>query len=161
MLWGDRHGPCSGEPAPNDQDRWAPPPTMLEASVDGGAAVGFEDVMQWAVLFVEGIGVAILAGGIVVVGGLGLGRLVRGRPVEQVYTEVRLLLGRVLLLGIEVLVAGDIIRTVAIELTLTAVAELAGIVLIRTFLSWTIELETEGRWPWRAAQAEAAADDGS
>ena len=48
--------------------------------------------------------------------------------------------------------------TVAIDLTLTAVAELAGIVAIRTFLSWTIEPETEGRWPWRATSASDAGE---
>jgi uncharacterized membrane protein len=113
--------------------------------------VDFEAVMQLTVKFVEGVGVAVLAGGIVIVALIAVTWLIRGRPIEQVYADTRLLLGRVLLLGIEVLVAGDIIRTVAIELTLTAVAELAGIVAIRTFLSWTIELETEGRWPWSAA----------
>jgi uncharacterized membrane protein len=116
----------------------------------------FDDIMLVTVQFVEGVGVAILAGGILVVGAVAAVRLVRGRGVDRVYTETRLLLGRVLLLGIEVLVAGDIIRTVAIDLTLTAVAELAGIVAIRTFLSWTIELETEGRWPWRATSATDA-----
>ena len=113
----------------------------------------FEKIMQWTVQFVEGVGVAVLAGGVVVVAVIAVASLVRGRSIEQVYGDTRLLLGRVLLLGIEVLVAGDIIRTVAIDLTLTAVADLAGIVVIRTFLSWTIELETEGRWPWRKAEA--------
>lgn len=115
----------------------------------------FERIMQWTVRFVEGVGVAVLAGGIVVVAVLAVAAIVRGRSLEQVYGDTRVLLGRVLLLGIEVLVAGDIIRTVAIDLTLVAVAELAGIVLIRTFLSWTIELETEGRWPWRQAEENA------
>jgi len=115
--------------------------------------VEFEDAMRLTVRFVEGVGVAILAGGIVIVAVIAVAWIIRGRPIERVYTDTRLLLGRVLLLGIEVLVAGDIIRTVAIELTLTAVAELAGIVAIRTFLSWTIELETEGRWPWSEREA--------
>lgn len=115
----------------------------------------FEGIMQWTVKFVEGVGVAVLAGGVVVVAVLALAAMARGRPIGQVYGDTRVLLGRVLLLGIEVLVAGDIIRTVAIDLTLVAVAELAGIVVIRTFLSWTIELETEGRWPWRESEGRA------
>jgi uncharacterized membrane protein len=57
-------------------------------------------------------------------------------------------LGRSILLGLEFLVAADIIDTVAIEPTLESVAVLAGIVLIRTFLSFSLELEIEGRWPW-------------
>lgn len=114
----------------------------------------FDVIMHWTVGFVEGVGVAVLAGGIVVVAVIAVAAIVRGRPIEQVYGDTRVLLGRVLLLGIEVLVAGDIIRTVAIDLSLEAVAELAGIVVIRTFLSWTIELETEGRWPWHQAERE-------
>lgn len=110
----------------------------------------FEDVMQLTVQFVEGIGVAILVIGIVAALVIATIRSVRGTARPSVYRDTRLMVGRVLLLGIEVLVAGDIIRTVAIELTLTGVAELAGIVAIRTFLSWSIELETEGRWPWRS-----------
>ena len=68
-------------------------------------------------------------------------------------------LGRAILLGLEFLVAGDIINTVAFEPNLTSVAVLAGIVLIRTFLSFSIELEIEGRWPWQrnAGRAERTA----
>ena len=115
----------------------------------------FESFARTAVQVVEGVGVAILVGGVLVVLAVATVRAIRGSELVPVYREARVVLGRVLLLGIEVLVAGDIIRTVAIELTLTGVAELAGIVLIRTFLSWSIELETEGRWPWQHADAAA------
>jgi uncharacterized membrane protein len=117
--------------------------------------VDFESIAYVAVQVVEAIGVAILVGGVLVVLAVATVRAIRRSELEPVYREARVILGRVLLLGIEVLVAGDIIRTVAIELTLTGVAELAGIVLIRTFLSWSIELETEGRWPWQHADAAA------
>jgi hypothetical protein len=53
------------------------------------------------------------------------------------------------MLGLEVLVAADIVKTIAIELTFTSLGLLAGLVLVRTFLSWTLVLEIEGRWPWR------------
>jgi uncharacterized membrane protein len=53
-----------------------------------------------------------------------------------------------LLLGLELLVAADIVKTIAIELTFTSLGLLAGLVLVRTFLSWTLVLEIEGRWPW-------------
>lgn len=112
--------------------------------------------MELTVQFVEGVGIAILALGIVAGLVLAAIRGVRGTPLLVVYRDTRKLLGRVLLLGIEVLVAADIIHTVATEVTLTGVAELAGIVAIRTFLSWSIELETEGRWPWRAGGEHAA-----
>lgn len=65
------------------------------------------------------------------------------------YQRYRKGLGRGLLLGLEFLVAADIIRTVAIRPTFESVGVLAIIVLIRTFLSWTLELELDGRWPWQ------------
>ncbi len=59
------------------------------------------------------------------------------------------MLGRAILLGLELLVAADIIKTVAVTPTLDSVVVLAIIVLIRTFLSWALELEISGRWPWQ------------
>jgi uncharacterized membrane protein len=58
-------------------------------------------------------------------------------------------IGRLLLLGLEVLVAADIVKTVAHELTFMSLGLPAGLVLVRTFLSWTLVLEIEGRWPWQ------------
>lgn len=63
--------------------------------------------------------------------------------------QVRERLGRGILLGLEFLVAADIIYTVAVELTLETVGTLAIIVLIRTFLSFALEVELTGRWPWQ------------
>jgi uncharacterized membrane protein len=57
--------------------------------------------------------------------------------------------GRSLLLGLEVVVAADIVKTIAVEPSLMSLYVLAGLVLIRTFLSWTLVLEIEGRWPWQ------------
>lgn len=65
------------------------------------------------------------------------------------YTMARRQLGRGILLGLELLVAADIIRSVAIAPTLQSVVVLAVIVLIRTFLSWSLEVEITGRWPWQ------------
>lgn len=73
--------------------------------------------------------------------------LVRGTP-PQAYRTYRRTLGRAILLGLELLVAADIIRTVAVTPSFTSVGVLAIIVVIRTFLSWSLELELEGRWPW-------------
>lgn len=64
------------------------------------------------------------------------------------YERYRIRIGRSLLLGLEVLVAADIIKTIAMELTFTSLGLLAGLILVRTFLSWTLSLEIEGRWPW-------------
>jgi len=63
-------------------------------------------------------------------------------------------LGRSILLGLEFLVAADIVHTLAIEPTLDSLVVLAGIVLIRTFLSFSLEVELEGRWPWQRAAGE-------
>src|SRR5439155_24511193 len=65
------------------------------------------------------------------------------------YETYKIRIGRSLLLGLEVLVAADIVKTIAIELTFTSLGLLAGLVLVRTFLSWTLVLEIEGRWPWQ------------
>jgi uncharacterized membrane protein len=72
---------------------------------------------------------------------------------QEVYRRYRQQLGRSILLGLELLVAADIIRTVAITPTLGSVAVLAGIVLIRTFLSFSLELEITGRWPWQKSDS--------
>jgi uncharacterized membrane protein len=64
------------------------------------------------------------------------------------YDQYRIRIGRSLLLGLELLVAADIVKTIAIELTFRSLGLLAGLVLVRTFLSWTLVLEIEGRWPW-------------
>lgn len=69
------------------------------------------------------------------------------------YRELRATLGRAILLGLELLVAADIINTVAVEPSLDSFRLLAGIVLIRTFLSLSLEVEIEGRWPWQRQQA--------
>lgn len=74
------------------------------------------------------------------------------------YREYRQHLGRAILLGLEFLVAGDIINTVAVDPTFRSIGVLAGIVVIRTFLSFSLEVEIEGRWPWRRTEAPALAD---
>jgi uncharacterized membrane protein len=72
--------------------------------------------------------------------------------VEERYSQLKRHLGRTLLLGLEILVAADIVRTVALEATLESVLVLALLVLVRTFLSWALEVEIEGRWPWQPKQ---------
>jgi uncharacterized membrane protein len=74
----------------------------------------------------------------------------RATGAEGAYESYRERLGRALLLGLEILVAADVIRTVALEPTLTSIAVLGLLVVIRTFLSWSLVVEIEGRWPWQA-----------
>jgi uncharacterized membrane protein len=68
---------------------------------------------------------------------------------SEAYKAFRIQIVRSLILGLEVLVAGDVIRTVAISPTLMSVGVLGAIVLIRCFLSWSLTLEIDGRWPWQ------------
>ena len=96
---------------------------------------------------IDGAGVAVLVIGAVMAAGAAAVRL--GHREAGVYRRFRQEFGRTILLGLELLVAGDIVRTVAGEPTLTSVAILAIIVLIRTFLSFSLEVELTGRWPWQ------------
>lgn len=72
------------------------------------------------------------------------------RQVGGAYEQYKVQLGKALLLGLEFLVAGDIVRTVALEPTLHNVMILGLLVVVRTFLSWSLVVEIEGRWPWHA-----------
>ena len=65
-------------------------------------------------------------------------------------------LGRVVLIGLEVLVAATIIKTITFEPSLKSMGQLAGMVLIRTVLGWTMVLEMNGRWPWQKPRPDAA-----
>jgi uncharacterized membrane protein len=72
------------------------------------------------------------------------------RPMSGEDTEIyKIGIGRSLLLGLEVLVAADIVKTIAHELSFISLGLLAGLVLVRTFLGWTLVLEIDGRWPWQ------------
>ncbi|QTP54744.1 DUF1622 domain-containing protein [Billgrantia sulfidoxydans] len=106
-------------------------------------------VAEWGVTITEIVGILIIVGfalyALVVVPLLRL----KHHQANEIYTEVRQRLGRGILLGLEFLVAADIIHTVAVELTFETVGILAIIVLIRTFLSFTLEVELSGRWPWQ------------
>lgn len=111
--------------------------------------------------FVEVAGTAAeIAGVVLIVGGLVIASAryaisPKGERVSR-YQRYRQDLGRAILLGLEVLVAADIVRTVAFTPTMDSVIVLAMIVAIRTFLSWSLALELEGRWPWQRAAERPA-----
>jgi uncharacterized membrane protein len=69
--------------------------------------------------------------------------------IETAYPRYRVILGKSMLAGLELLVAADIIRTVALDTTLLNIGTLGALVVVRTFLSWTLTLEIDGRWPWQ------------
>lgn len=103
---------------------------------------------------IELVGVTIIAAGSAITLAFFLVALVRRMRVADAVERFRSDLGRAILLGLEFLVAADIISTVVIEMTLESVAALAGIVFIRTLLSFSLEAEIDGRWPWQRAAAE-------
>ena len=96
---------------------------------------------------IDGVGVAVIVIGAVIAVGAATIRLAHHDT--GTYRRFRQQLGQTILLGLELLVAGDIVRTVAAEPTLTSIAVLAIIVLIRTFLSFSLEVELTGYWPWQ------------
>lgn len=133
---------------------WAPAIAAQEA---GGARPSSADrtvawldaALHWTTRGIEIVGIATIVIGAVAASALYLFHTVRDGAREREYHRFRSSLGRAILLGLEFLVAADIIATVAIDPTLESVAVLAGVVLVRTFLSFALEVEIHGRWPWR------------
>ncbi len=123
--------------------------------------MSFVEIVQLVVRMLEGLAVAILFIGVLWGLGRALVERLQGSSAEEVIADTRLALGRVLLLGLEVLIAADIIATVALDLNLESVLALGLVVLIRTFLSWAIEVESYGHWPWQAAARRAALAPGA
>jgi uncharacterized membrane protein len=103
-------------------------------------------VIRFVSHLIEIAGLAVIVGG----GLFAIARfIINVRQHLRPYPTFRRDLGRSILLGLEFLVAGDIISTITIEPTLTSVSVLGLIVLIRTFLSFSLEVEINGRWPWQ------------
>lgn len=113
----------------------------------------FEALVETVGRAVETVGIAVIVVGIV----HALARFLLTHRDDDAYTTSRRSIGRSILLGLELLVAGDIIRTVAVSPNFASVGVLAVIVLIRTFLSFTLELEINGRWPWQRRTSEEQA----
>jgi uncharacterized membrane protein len=108
-------------------------------------------VIEWAALIIEILGaIVIIAGVIRVAVTRGTVRYLFRLDEPGAYESYKHQLGKTLLLGLEFLVAGDVVRTVALEPTLNNVGVLGLLVVIRTFLSWSLVVEIEGRWPWQA-----------
>jgi uncharacterized membrane protein len=117
--------------------------------------VTYEQTISDVVKVVEAVGAAIM-----VVGGLGAFvvfalQVRRAETVEQAYPGLRRDLGRCILLGLEVLIVADIVRTIIVTPTLESVAVLGIIVVIRIMLSFSLEVEMDGVWPWRRRQVDS------
>ncbi|WP_327639695.1 DUF1622 domain-containing protein [Kribbella sp. NBC_00482] len=114
----------------------------------------FEQVFADVARTIEGAGVVIMAIGLAVV-------LIRYcydvlRKGTGSYQQLRVNLGRVILLGLEILIVGDIIRTIIVETSVQSVLVLGLIVVIRTVLSFALEVEISGSWPWQTRRTDAA-----
>lgn len=121
----------------------------------------FESVVEAAVRVVEVVGAAIMVFG-------GLAALVAGIPWalrpetrSTAYQSMRRNLGRAILLGLEVLIVADIIRTIVVEPTVQSVLVLGAIVIIRVLLSFSLEVEMDGVWPWARWRAAGRAPAGT
>ena len=112
-------------------------------------------LIEWASLIIEVVAVIIIVVAIVNALFRYVFRAVIRPDEGNHYQRLKISLGKALLLGLEILVAADIIRTVALEATLNSVVVLGILVLIRTFLSWALVVEIEGHWPWRLPQDQA------
>jgi uncharacterized membrane protein len=125
---------------------------------DAAAATALEEmVSRW--LKVVGLGIELLAAVVIVAGLVWSTYLfLRRRMAEEYYDAYKIRIGRSLLLGLEVVVAADIVKTIAVQPTLMSLAVLAGLVLIRTFLNWTLVLEINARWPWQPVDRRATAE---
>ena len=112
-------------------------------------------VIEWAALGIELLGAIVIVAGVLRVAiTRGTVRFLLKIDDPGAYESYKHQIGRSLLLGLEFLVAGDVVRTVALEPTLVNVAVLGLLVLVRTFLSWTLTVEIESRWPWQPRQAQ-------
>ena len=128
--------------------------------------MSYDEIISEVVKVVEAVGA-----GIMVLGALGAfivygSRTISVKAAPESYSELRRNLGRSILLGLEVLIIADIVRTIIVDPTLESVAVLGIIVIIRILLSFSLEVEIDGFWPWRRWQlarprSPKASPDGS
>ena len=119
--------------------------------MSSGEVVGIiRTFIEWAALGIEILGASVIVAGVMRVAiTRGTVRYLFQLDKPGAYESYKHQMGRSLLLGLEFLVAGDVVRTVALEPTLNNVAVLGLLVLVRTFLGWSLAVEIEGRWPWQ------------
>ncbi len=118
----------------------------------------YEATISDVVRVVETIGAGIMIiGGLIALAAF-VPALLRAKDRGRAYLQLRRNLGRVILLGLEVLIIGDIVRTIIVEPNVEQVLVLGGIVLIRIVLSFALEVEIDGRWPWREQDVTSPAN---
>lgn len=111
-------------------------------------------IVEWCALGIEFLAIALIVSAIFVATSMFVyGLLTQAAYAPDHYSAYKRRIGRALLLCLEILVAADIIRTVALESTFASVLSLGLLVVVRTFLSWSLILEVEGRWPWEPKES--------
>jgi len=110
----------------------------------------FSDAVEIVGKAVDGAGVGVIVLGLLLATALFVAQIARRSDADESYRLYRQRVGKAILLGLEFLVAADIVRTVAVSPSFRGVGVLGVIVLVRTFLSFTLEVELEGRWPWQS-----------
>lgn len=126
------------------------------------SADGASPIFMWietAAVVVEVLAVAIIVFAILTALTRYIVHYATNRERDNLYHQLKVSLGKALLLGLEVLVAADIIHTVALEATMESVFVLGLLVLIRTFLSWALVVEIEGYWPWQSQRRHSMLHD--
>lgn len=118
-------------------------------SLPGLDRQGFQDVAEGIAVGIEAIGILIIVTGAVLASVVFLKHVVHRTPLEESFHSNRANLGRAILLGLEFLVAADIVGTVVVAPTFGNVGVLALIIAIRTFLSFALDVEINGHWPWQ------------
>jgi uncharacterized membrane protein len=119
----------------------------------------FDSVLHWLAFGFEACGVLAIVLALLFSLVQAGQHITQGRGREEIYHRFRTTLARGILLGLEFLIAADIMGTVAIEPALENLLILGLIILIRTFLSFALELEITGRWPWQAAAEKRPTQD--
>jgi uncharacterized membrane protein len=115
----------------------------------------FKSAVEIVSKIIDGAGVVAVVVGLLVAAVVFLIAQADGDRRPSAYRVFRQQVGKAILLGLEFLVAADIIRTVAVSPTFQGVGVLAVVVAVRTFLSFTLDVELEGRWPWQSRRATA------
>ena len=125
--------------------------SVLPSILDGKTQYWIEVIA----LIIELLAILIIAFYLLIGTFLFLQQAIRNQlTVDERFIQYKHTIARALLLGLEILVAADIVRTVALEATLQSVIVLGLLVVIRTFLSWSLTVEIEGRWPWQPEKKE-------
>jgi uncharacterized membrane protein len=110
--------------------------------------------IEYVALAIEAVAIIIIVAAVVRGTFSYVRDILRRPPVSGAYARYKESLGLGLLLGLEILIAADVIRTIALEPTFTSIGVLGLLVVVRTFLSWSIVVEIEGRWPWEQRTPE-------